>query len=103
MDKIDAPSLFYNIRHVKSIKIKTTPLMIFVSPTLILDCSMMENIPSTREKGKHLSDVDIGKMLGLAKAAWPQREIAALMKCTQNTIQYILTTYLFKTFQRHNL
>ena len=62
----------------------------------------MENIPPTREKGKHLSDADIGKILGLAKAAWSQRQIASLMKCTQSTIQNILTTYLFETFQGRN-
>jgi hypothetical protein len=62
----------------------------------------MENIPPTREKWKHLSDVDIGKILGLAKAALPQRKIAALMKCTQNAIQNILATYLFETFQGRN-
>ena len=59
----------------------------------------MENVPPTREKGKHLSDVDIGKILGLAKASMPQRKIASLMKTAQHTIQNILTTYTFETFQ----
>jgi hypothetical protein len=62
----------------------------------------MENIPPPREKGKHLSDVDIGKILGLAKAAMPQRKIAALLKCCQNTVQNILATYRFDTFQGRN-
>ena len=62
----------------------------------------MENIPPTRQKGKHFSDVDIGKILRLAKAAWPQRKIAALMKCTQNAIQNILAIYVFETFQGRN-
>ena len=62
----------------------------------------MENIPPTREQGKHLSDVDVGRILGLAKAAWPQRKIATLMKCTQNLIQNILATYLSETFQGRN-
>ena len=62
----------------------------------------MENIPPTRQKGKHFSDVDIGKILRLAKAAWPQRKIAAPMKGTQNAIQNILATYVFETFQGRN-
>jgi hypothetical protein len=62
----------------------------------------MENNPPTRRPGKHLSDVDIGKILGLAKAAMPQRKIAALMKCSKNAIQNILAKYLFETFQRRN-
>ena len=32
-----------------------------------------------REQGKHLSDIDIGKILGLAKALCPQRKIATLI------------------------
>ena len=90
------------MHHVKSIKIKTIRCAILAPPPSILDCSTMENIPPTREKGKHLSDVDIGKILGLAKAAWPQRKIATLMKCTQNAIQNILATYVFETFQGCN-
>jgi len=87
---------------------QNNPLRNFGPPTFnprlpsILDCSTMENIPPTREKGKHLSDVDIGKILRLAKAAWPQRKIAALTKCTQNAIQNILATYVFETFQGCN-
>jgi len=87
---------------VKPIKIKTIPHAISAYLHSILDCSTMENIPPTREKGKHFSDIDIGKILGLAKAAWPQRKIAALMKCTQSVIQNILATYLFETFQGRN-
>ena len=62
----------------------------------------MENVPPMREKGKHLSDVDIGKILGLAKAAMPQRKIASLMNAGLHTIQNILTTYVFETFQGRN-
>ena len=62
----------------------------------------MENVPPTREKGKHLSDIDIGKILGLAKAAMPQRKIASLMKTALHTIQNILATYLFETFRGRN-
>ena len=39
----------------------------------------MENAPALRHPGQHLSDVDIGKVLGLAKAELPQREIVDLM------------------------
>jgi hypothetical protein len=62
----------------------------------------MENIPPTRKSGKHLSDVDIGKILGLAKPAMPQRKIAALIKCSKNAVQNILATYHFETFQGRN-
>ena len=55
--------------------------------------------PTEREEGKHLSDVDIGKILGLAKALCPQRKIATLMKCGQKAVQSVLATYLFETFQ----
>ena len=59
----------------------------------------MENIPPTRGNWKHLSDVDVGKILGLAKAAMPQPKIAALMKCSQNAIQNILATISLKPFK----
>ena len=62
----------------------------------------MENVPPVREKGQHLSDIDIGKILGLAKAAMPQRKIASLMKTALHTIQNILATYLFETFHGRN-
>ena len=52
-----------------------------------------------REQGKHLSDIDIGKILGLAKALCPQRKIATLMKCGRKAIQHIVTIYLFEIFQ----
>src|SRR5579859_4717239 len=92
----------YSLRHVKWIKIKIIPPAIFASPTSILDCSTMENVPPTREKGKHLSDIDIGKILRLAKADMPQRKIASLMKTALHTIQNILATYLFETFHGRN-
>ena len=62
----------------------------------------MENVAPMQEKGKHLSDVDIGKILGLAKAALSRRKIAVLIKTGLHTIQNILVTYLFETFQGHN-
>jgi hypothetical protein len=55
-----------------------------------------------RQAGKHLTDVDIGKILGLAKAEIPQREIASLMCCSQKAVQHTLATYLFETFQGRN-
>jgi len=66
------------MHHVKSIKIKTIGPAISASPPSILNCSTMENIPPMREKAKHLSDVDIGKILGLAKAARPQPKLLPL-------------------------
>ena len=62
----------------------------------------MEDVSPTREKGKHLSDIDIGKILGLAKAAMPQRKIASFMKTALHTVQNILATSLFETFQGRN-
>ena len=59
----------------------------------------MTDAPAEREQGKHLTDVDIGKILGLAKALCPQRKIATLMKCGRKAVQHILATYLFETFQ----
>ena len=60
------------------------------------------DVPVERERGKHLSDADIGKILGLAKALMPQRKIATLMKCTRKTVQHVLATFLFETFQGRN-
>jgi hypothetical protein len=59
----------------------------------------MTSSPEVRQKWKHLSDVDIGKILGLAKAEWSQRKLASLVKCSQKAIQNTLATYLFETFQ----
>ena len=58
--------------------------------------------PVEREQGKHLSDTDIGKILGLAKALMSQQEIAELMKCIKKIVETILLTYHFETFQTHN-
>ena len=59
----------------------------------------MEGPPAAREKGKHLTDVDIGKILGLAKALLSQRKIASPMKCSLKAVQHTLATYIFETFQ----
>lgn len=55
-----------------------------------------------RDSGKHLSDVDIGKIRGRARALLPQRQIATLMKYSKTAIQNILANYVFKTFQGRN-
>jgi Transposase len=62
----------------------------------------MTDSTAARRSGQHLSDINIGKILGLAKAKLPQRNIAALMKCSQKAIQHTLATYLFETFQGRN-
>ena len=62
----------------------------------------MTGSPVAHTKGKHLTDIDIGKILGLAKGLIPQRKIASLIKCSQKAVQYTLTTYLFETFQGRN-
>ena len=59
----------------------------------------MEHPLTLRHLGQHLSDADIGKILGLAKAQLPEREIANLMKCTKNAVHHALHTYVFETFQ----
>jgi hypothetical protein len=61
----------------------------------------MTDPSGSRLPGQHLFDVDIGKILGLAKAELPQRIIASLMKCSQKAIQNTLANYLFETFQGH--
>ena len=62
----------------------------------------MANLHDDRQSRKHLTDVDIGKILGLAKALMPQRQIASLIKCSQKAVQHTLATYLFETFQGRN-
>ena len=62
----------------------------------------MENAPTLRHLGQHLSDVDIGKVLGLAKAELPQREIANFMNCSKKAVQHTVETYDFDTFQGRN-
>ena len=59
----------------------------------------MMDTPVERDQGKYLSDIDIGKILGLAKALCPQRQIANLMKCSWKAVQNVVATYLFETFQ----
>src|SRR5271169_5148333 len=62
----------------------------------------MDNPPAERQARQHLTDIDIGKILGLAKGLIPQRQIASFMKCSQKAVQHTLATYLFETFQGRN-
>jgi len=62
----------------------------------------MACVPAAKTKVKHLTDVDIGKILGLAKGNVSQRKITSFMKYSQKIIQNTLVTYLFETFQRIN-
>ena len=62
----------------------------------------MADSHQARHLGQHLTDIDIAKILALAKAEIPQREIASLMKCSKNAVQHTLATYLFETFQGLN-
>ena len=95
-------SYSYNIRHMKWTKIKIIPSRFLTPLNSTHNCSTMVNIPPMWELRKHFSDIDIGKILRLAKVAMPQRKIAALMKCSKNVIQNILSKYLFETFQGLN-
>ena len=60
----------------------------------------MDDSLTIRRLGQHLSDVDIGKILGLGKVELPQRQIASIMKCSQNAVEHALYTYSFEMFQR---
>ena len=59
----------------------------------------MKTSPTIRHPGQHLSDADIGKILGLAKAELPEREIATMIKCSQKAVNHALHNYSFETFQ----
>ena len=48
-------------------------------------------------------DIDIAKILGLAKGLISHRKITSLMKCSKTAVQQTLTTYLFEMFQGKNL
>jgi len=62
----------------------------------------MGNRQAAPAAAQQLTDINIAKILGLAKAALSQRKIAALMKCSKSAVQHTLTTYLFETFPRRN-
>jgi len=62
----------------------------------------MADSTDQRQPKQYLTDIDIGKILGLAKALIPQRQIASFMKCSQKAVQHTLATYLFETFQGRN-
>ena len=62
----------------------------------------MADSQDERQPRKHLTDIDIGKILGLAKALIFQRKIVSLMNCSPKAVQHMLTTYLFETFQGCN-
>jgi len=47
---------------------------------------------------KHLIDIDIAKILGLAKGLISQYKIAALIKYSKIVVQQTLIIYVFKTF-----
>jgi hypothetical protein len=63
---------------------------------------VMGDSSTPRQSRKHLSDIDIGKILKLVKALLPQRKITSHMKCSQKTDQHTLATYLFEIFQGCN-
>jgi hypothetical protein len=62
----------------------------------------MTDANASRTSGQHLNDIDIAKVLGLAKAGKSQREIARLMHCSQKPVQNALKNYDFGTFQGRN-
>ena len=46
----------------------------------------------------HFTDIEIGKILELAKANIFGQKIESLVRCSEKTIQQALTTFLFETF-----
>lgn len=62
----------------------------------------MTDSPAARVKGKHLTDINIAKILGLAKGLIPQRAIESLMNCSQKAVHHTLATYFLETFRGHN-
>jgi len=48
---------------------------------------------------EHLTNIDIAKILRLAKVELSHHEIALLMHCSQKAVQHTLTSYTFETFQ----
>ena len=55
-----------------------------------------------RPSGKHLTAIEIAKVLKCNKGGATQREIAGYIGCSQKAVQHALTTYNFDTFQEHN-
>jgi hypothetical protein len=58
----------------------------------------MSDAPEPRTKGMHLTDIEIAKILGLAKAKMSQRKIVSLMRCSAKAVNHALATFLFETF-----
>ena len=48
---------------------------------------------------ERLTNIDIAKILRLAKVELSHHEIALLMHCSQKAVQHTLTSYTFETFQ----
>ena len=46
----------------------------------------------------HLTDIEIAKILGLAKAKMSGRKIASLPRCSEKAVRHALATFLFETF-----
>jgi len=66
-------------------------------------CTTMSENEVPHKKGQYLNDINIAKILELAKAGKSQQEIASLMHCTKNLIQNALANYDFDMFQGHGL
>ena len=62
----------------------------------------MTDTSDFRPSGKHLTDIEIAKILGCNKGGATQREIAGYIRCSQKAVQHTLATYLFETFQGRN-
>jgi hypothetical protein len=51
---------------------------------------------------KHLTDIDIAKILGLGKGSFSHRKIADLRKCGKWAVQHAVATDVFETFEGRN-
>jgi len=67
-----------------------------------MNSTTMNGLLTLRHLEQHLLDVNIGKVLGLAKAELPQQEIMNLINCSKKAVQHMVETYDFNTFQGHN-
>ena len=62
----------------------------------------MSDAPEPRTKGMHLTNIEIAKILRLAKMKISQQKITSLMKCNAKAINHMLMTFLFETFNGHH-
>ena len=94
--------LVYSTRHVNPTTNRNLRFPYF-QPRSSRACSTtVMTLHNIRRPMEHLSDIDIAKILALAKASTSERKIASLIKCSKTSVHDTLNTYDFETFQGHN-